>query len=196
MKLAADPQLITTLQSGGIAIIPTDTIYGLVGLANNRQTVERIYQTKGRNPDKACIILISQLQDLDLFKVTIDHETNTILTKLWPGEVSVILPCPHEAFAYLHRGTNNLAFRLPAAPDLQKLLATTGPLVAPSANPEGRPPATSITEAYTYFGPEIDYYVNTDETLIGEPSTLVAIKAGRVMIHRQGKVIIPNNLLS
>lgn len=195
MKLATDQKLITTLQSGGIAIIPTDTIYGLVGLANNQATVERIYQTKGRNPDKACIILINKPEDLNLFGVTIDNQTKIILNQLWPGAVSVILPCPHEKFTYLHRNTKNLAFRLPVEPDLQKLLAITGPLIAPSANPENNPPATSITEARKYFGTRVDHYANTSKTLVGEPSTLVAIKEGQVMIHRQGKVIIPNNLL-
>lgn len=196
MKLVTDQKLITALQSGGIAIIPTDTIYGLVGRAKDQSTVERIYQTKGRNPDKACIILINKTEDLKLFGVTVDKQTKSILNQLWPGAVSVILPCPHENLTYLHRGTNNLAFRLPGEPALQELLATTGPLIAPSANPENRPPATSIAEAYKYFGTKIDHYADTDNTLVGEPSTLVAIKSGRVMIQRQGQAIIPNTLLS
>ncbi len=196
MNLATNEVLITTIKTGGVAIIPTDTLYGLVGQARNPQTVEQIYQIKGRNPDKPVIILISSLEQLTLFEIVIDSQTRTLLDKLWPGEVSVILPCPEQSFTYLHRGTHTLAFRLPNNKDVRDLIAITGPLIAPSANPEGLPPATTMTEARNYFGDQVDYYPPTVEIKTGEPSTLVAIEDGRVMIKRQGRAIIPNDLLA
>ena len=49
--------LIETLKDGGIAVIPTDTIYGIVGSALNPQTVEKIYELRKRAKDKPFIIL-------------------------------------------------------------------------------------------------------------------------------------------
>jgi L-threonylcarbamoyladenylate synthase len=78
---------------------------------------------------------------------------------------------------------------LSAKRDLIKLLKKTGPLVAPSANPEGSKPAKIIKEARKYFGNKIDFYVNQGK-LDSLPSTLVVIKNGRIIIKRQGDVRI------
>ncbi len=192
MTLDQDFQLISTLQNGKLAVIPTDTIYGLVGRADNQLTVEQIYEVKDRTPTKPSIILIAKLDQLKLFGIDLDQATEKLLNQVWPGEVSVILPCPHTHLTYLHRDTNTLAFRLPASQDLQQLIAQVGPLIAPSANPEGQPPAETIDQAKNYFGDRVDYYFPTDKVLVGAPSTLVAIEGGQFMIKRQGRVIISN----
>ncbi len=169
-----DQNLITTLRSGGLAIIPTDTIYGLVASALNQSAVEHLRQIRGKAEDKPLIILISQLADLKLFEINLAPAQMDQLTKLWPGPVSVILKAPSDKFAYLHRGTGTLALRLPRHQTLQDLLAKTGPLVAPSANLPNQPPATTMAQARLYFGDKVDCYVDGG-TLIGEPSTLVEL---------------------
>ncbi|OJI08730.1 MAG: hypothetical protein COV08_03170 [Candidatus Vogelbacteria bacterium CG10_big_fil_rev_8_21_14_0_10_49_38] len=78
-------------------------------------------------------------------------------------------------FAYLHRGTQTLAFRLPARDDLRALLRQTGPLVAPSANPEGYPPATNLFETQAYFGDQVSFYIETDRAPTASPSRLIRL---------------------
>lgn len=175
------------LKNGGVGVIPTDTIYGLVGQALNKPTVERIYQLKKRSPQKPFIILISSANDLEKFDISLDKETQKILEKIWPGEVSIILSCPDERFEYLHLGTNSLAFRLPNNKSLTELIKTTGPLVAPSANLEGYPNAKNISEAEKYLGNQVDFYLDGGER-ISEPSTLIRIVDGKIEILRQGKI--------
>ena len=53
-----DKNLIEVLENNGVVIMPTDTIYGIVGKARSENTVKRIYEIRGRNPQKPCIILI------------------------------------------------------------------------------------------------------------------------------------------
>lgn len=176
-------ETIEIIKDGGIGVIPTDTIYGLVGSALNIKTVERIYEVRRRRPDKPSIILISKIEDLKLFDIELDEATREVLEKYWPGPVSIILLCPNKKFAYLHRGTNSLAFRLPAKNDLLKFLKQTGPLVAPSANPEGSEPAKTINEAKKYFDKQIDFYVDFGR-LEAEPSALIRIEQGRIEVLR------------
>lgn len=181
------PNVLTKkLKQGEIAIIPTDTIYGLAANALLPNSVERIYPIKKRNPEKPLIILLSKISDLALFEVKIDNSTKKILREVWPGKVSVILPCSDKKFHYLHRGTNSLAFRLPAKDTLLDLLKITGPLVSTSANPEGKPCAKTVSEAKKYFGDRIDFYVD-EGPLESAPSTLIEIKNGRIKILRQGE---------
>lgn len=183
------------LINDGIGVLPTDTIYGLVGSALSPKAVARIYKLRLRNPKKPVIILIGSLKDLSLFNIKTDNRTKKLLNRFWPGKVSVILPCPYKKFFYLHRGKKTLAFRLPKDKSLMKLLEKTGPLAAPSANLEGFPPAETIKEAKKYFGEAVDFYVNRGR-LISLPSTLIAIRNGRVFLKRKGAVKLPPEMFS
>jgi L-threonylcarbamoyladenylate synthase len=170
--------------------MPTDTIYGIVGQALNQTTVLRIYDLKKRAPEKPCIVLIGDISELEKLSIYLSLEQKEILLKYWPGPVSIILDCPLEEFSYLHRGTKTLAIRLPASTVLRKLLLETGPLVAPSANPEGLPPAQNISQAKTYFslpaqaGDSVNMYVDGGE-ISGKPSKLIKLhKDGQIDILR------------
>jgi L-threonylcarbamoyladenylate synthase len=164
-------KIIKILKNGGVGVIPTDTLYGLIGSAFSKKAISRIYKIKNRNKNKKLIVLISSIKDLKKFKIKISKEEAKILKKFWPGKVSIIL--------------SNIAFRFPKKKSLLKILRKTGPLVAPSANPEGKKPAESIKEAKEYFGGEIDFYLSGG-TLKSEPSTLIRIKDGKIEILRQG----------
>jgi L-threonylcarbamoyladenylate synthase len=172
------------LSNGGVGVLPTDTIYGIVGSALNPRTVARIYKLRRRNLKKPMIILIGSLGDLRLFGITPDRATLKILKKFWPGNVSIILPCKIKRFLYLHRGTKALAFRLPKPIWLCQLLQKTGPLVAPSANWEGKLPARTIGEAKKYFGKEVDFYVDAG-LMNSTPSMLIKIEKGKVIVLRK-----------
>ena len=186
-------ETVGILKAGGIGVLPTDTIYGLVGCALDRKAVERIYVAKKRAPAKPCIVLISEIADLQKFGVAPDAATSAVLRKLWPAPVSIILPCDRADFEYLHRGTKTLAFRLPADVGLRELLVGTGPLIAPSANPEGLSPAKTINEARDYFNGNVDFY--EQGTTHEAPSTLVSIVGGKVSVLREGSVSIPKEFL-
>jgi L-threonylcarbamoyladenylate synthase len=175
------------LLNDGVGILPTDTIYGLVGLAFSKKAVERIYKLRRRNPKKPMIILISSFKDLDLFNIKIDYQFKKLLNKFWPGKVSIVLPCRSKKFVYLHRGTKTLAFRWPKKRDLINLIKKIGPLVAPSANPEGKPPAKTIEEARKYFKNKADFYIDAGE-IRGLPSALIQIKNNDIILKRKGGI--------
>lgn len=177
-------KVIKILRRGGVGVLPTDTIYGIVGSALKIKIVERIYRLRKRNPRKPMIILIGSITDLRRFGVNVDSKTNKILKRFWPGKVSIILPCPSKKFAYLHRGAKTLAFRLPAKKSLRALLRKTGPLVAPSANPEGKPPAKTIREARRYFGDKVDFYIEGGR-LTRKSSKLIKMVDGKSIILRR-----------
>lgn len=156
--------LAQIIGSGGIGILPTDTIYGIVGLASSKSSTDRVYDTKGRTPDKPPIVLITSIdQMLD----TPSPAAKKALDQYWPGANSIILPAP-SAPNWLTRGTTTVAYRListDATPQtdlfsLYHLINITGPLIAPSANPEGLPPAKNIDQARAYFGNNVDFYIN------------------------------------
>ena len=184
-------RIVLGLQQGGVGILPTDTIYGLVGRALSKKAVEKIYKLKKRNPRKSFIILINSLDDLRLFGIKLDRKTRRFLRGLWPAKISVILPCRGEKFRYLHRGAHSLAFRLPKKKWLRELLKKTGPLVAPSANPEGKKPAATLKEAKDYFGNGVDFYLGGGR-LKSKPSTIIRLDKNQIEVIRKGMGYPPN----
>lgn len=181
-------EVVQVLKDGGIAVIPTDTLYGIVGSALLPDVVARIYKLKGRDEHKPFIVLIDSIERLADFGVELSADEAAKLSDLWPGPVTVILLIGDDYQAdlkYLHRGTNTLAFRFPNNLELLELLKTTGPLVAPSANPQGGVPAQTVAEAEVYFGERIDMYVDGGEK-VSEPSTMVKFEEGEVIVLRQG----------
>jgi len=161
------------LKQGKVGILPTDTLYGLVASALNDDAVSRVYALKGRTATKKCITLISSLADLSDFGVVLTDAQREVLEHLWPGPVSVVFP-------------SGMSFRLPDNPALISFLKESGPLIAPSANPEGLPPAETIEEAQKYFGDTVDFYKEGGR-LSGEPSTLVSLdESGSLTLLRQG----------
>jgi L-threonylcarbamoyladenylate synthase len=162
-----------------IAVIPTDTIYGIVCSAFNKKSVERLYEVRKRNLKKPMVVLISSVKDLDLFGVKIDKK---ITNKYWPGKVSIIVPV--KKFKHLHRGKKSLAFRLPKNKKLIEFLKISGPLVAPSANIEGKKPARTIEEAKKYFTDKIDFYLD-EGRLNGKPSKIISLEKSEVEVVRK-----------
>jgi L-threonylcarbamoyladenylate synthase len=176
---------IEMLQEGGVGVLPTDTLYGLVGSALMPDAVERIYRLKERGSHKPLIVLISDIEQLEQFGVELSEELIKHLQAYWPGPYSIVLPTLDDQFEYLSRNTDTIAFRLPDKDELRELIRRTGPLVAPSANPEGFPPALSAEAAKKYFGTDVDFYVDEGE-LNGKPSTVLELNDEEVVILRSG----------
>jgi len=174
------------LRDGEVGVFPTDTIYGLVGSALNKNAVEKIYKIKKRNSAKPLIILVPSRKDLKIFEIKINRKQKKLLKNVWPGKVSVVIDCDSEKFSYLHRGTNSLAFRVPRDRWLRKFLKKSGPLVAPSANPEGEKPASTKEEAKRYFGNSVDFYVDLGK-LESSPSRVMKLDHwGNFLVLREG----------
>lgn len=180
---------VKKIVDGGVGVVPTDTIYGVVCNALNMQSVERVYQVCKRDADKPLIVTIGDFSDLELFGITLKDKAKKTLDNVWPGEVSVILECANTEFYYLHRGLNSIAFRFPKEKRFLSFLKKTGPLVATSANPQGKAQANSVEEAVKYFGNSVDFYVDFGK-LEANPSTLIRISNGKTRVLREGFVKI------
>jgi len=189
-KTLRSKTLTKQILAGGVGVVPTDTLYGLVGSALSPGIVERIYKLRRRDIKKPMIILISGMGDLKKFGIQPNQYTKKWLKRYWPGAVSVVLKCRGKKWTYLHRGGETLAFRRPKHISLIKLLKQTGPLVAPSANWAGEPQAETVRAAQKYFGGGVDFYVDVGK-LAGKPSTLVRLdERGRPTVLRKGNVRI------
>jgi L-threonylcarbamoyladenylate synthase len=180
----------TLLTNGKIAVIPTDTLYGVVARANDQTAVARLYELKKREAKPGTLIAanIDQLEELGLKRRYLKA-----VEQYWPGAVSVVIPCADPSLKYLHQGKMSLAVRIPDDKDLQKLLEKTGALLTSSANHPGEKPAETIDEAKHYFGNEVDGYEDGGDLSGRQPSTVIRIVDDAIEILREGAVIIHEN---
>lgn len=159
------------LKGGAIGVLRTDTLYGVVARADDETAVERVYDLKDRDERKSPIVLVSsrdQLWDVP------PPSAESVLETSWPGPVSIILPSTN-APRWIRRDNASVAYRMPAVDDLRALVAATGPLIAPSANPEGQPPAQTLAAAQAYFGDAVDFYVDGGVVEDMTPSRLIKV---------------------
>lgn len=172
------------LRNGAVGVLATDTLYGIVGSAFFPDVVARIFQLKRRNINKPVIVLVSDVEQMKYFGIDLSRDVLRALQTYWPGRYSIVLPTTENArFDYLTRGTGTIAFRMPDRADLFELLDLAGPIVAPSANIEGTPPATTIEEARAYFGDEVDFYADSGR-VEGKASAVITFDGDQVKYLR------------
>ncbi len=176
---------IDRLNSGQVGVMPTDTVYGLVARASDEKAVARMYLLKNREQKPGTLIAANTDQ---LVSLGVPAEEIEKVAQWWPNPVSAVLVV--KGSDYLHQDVASLAMRVVADPAIRLLLEQTGPLITSSANQPGQPPATTIEEAFAYFGDEIDFYV--DGGIINDvlPSTIIRPTADGVEVLRQGNVTL------
>jgi len=170
-------KLTEVLANGGIAVVRTDTIYGIIARASKMRAVEKVYAVKHRDPTKQCILLIPGSGSV--------REHSAVISKYSSPDqppTSIIVPKTDE-HEWLLRGGKSIAYRVVRDEFLKKVVQAVGPVIAPSANPEGLPPARTIKEAKAYFGDDVDIYIDGGE--VPEET-----KASRIVqLNKDGSVI-------
>lgn len=173
------------LLNGGVGIMPTDTVYGVVARAHDKHAVARLYALKNREHKPGTLIAanVDQLHELSVSSASLDK-----VTQWWPGPLSIVLAVGDE-FAYLHQGVGDIAMRVASSKDLRRVLEKTGPLLTSSANQPGEPGAVMIQQAWDYFHDSVDFYVDGGDLDGRAPSTIIRIKDdGEIEIIRDGAV--------
>lgn len=182
-------EAVTILLGGGVGVMPTDTVYGLVARAADEQAVARLYAVKHRKHKPGTVIAASVEQ---LVELGIPKRYLSAVEHLWPNSLSVEIPLG-DRLTYLHQETGRQAYRVVADPKVREVLEKTGPLLTSSANQPGEPGATSIQQAYDYFGEEVDFYVDAGDLSGRAPSTIIRVVDDAIEIIREGAVKIDEN---
>jgi L-threonylcarbamoyladenylate synthase len=182
-------QLLQCLASGGLAAVPTETVYGLAADATNGDAVARIFEAKGRptfNP------LISHVADLAMAQehAEFDEAALRLAARFWPGPLTLVLPLrPRSAIHPLALGgLSTVALRMPQGP-LRDVVAALGrPVAAPSANRSGRVSPTDADHVLRTLEGRIDLVVDGGPTSEGLESTIVRAENDRIVLLRPGTI--------
>lgn len=172
---------VEELKKGNLVVAPTDTIYGILADARNEKAVKKLYRIR-RPSGRPFIVLLPSEEWIEKMCLEIPEGLRSLL-KI--EGLTLVLPKRCGRYDYINK--DSLAVRIPKKGIVKEILKRLkGPVVAPSANPEGRKPARTAEEAKRYFGNAVSLYVDGG-VVEGEPSTILSLING-IQILREGRV--------
>lgn len=178
--------LTEILKNGSLAVIPTDTVYGLVGDATNEDVIKKIFQLKQREKEKPLLILVSSLDMLNHYVENISKIELEIINHFWPGPLTIIFANKKNLSDTLTSGKKEIAIRMPNNKDLLNLINKLNkPIIATSANIAHKKTITSIDSLEDSIKNNIDY-IYDGGYLEDIPSTIIKVSDNKVEIIREG----------
>lgn len=184
-------KIVEILKSGGVAVVPTDTVYGFSGIVDLTgnpayKTDGKIRRIKGRDENKPLIQLISKPEEVYLYSAVKIPEN---IIKYWPGPLTVIVPVKEDS--PLADKCPTVAFRCPGDKWLRTVIEKCGaPLYSTSVNRSGCPVLETFDEIKSEFDNEADVVVDDGDKKGSLPSTLILLEENGFKILRQGAVKI------
>ena len=176
------------LNSGNIVALPTDTIYGLCTNALDKEAVEKLYETKGREDEKGAPVLIGCRSQLKGLAGDISPLAFSLMDSLWPSGLTLILPASPNLSPLLAEGGSSIAVRMPAQALCRVLAIRVGPFVATSANASGEPPLQSAQAIFSRFQNKVGLVLDGGTTENTMPSTVVDVRGEKPQLLREGMV--------
>lgn len=186
----SDAEAVAALRSGGLVILPTETVYGLAADAGDARAVAAIFEAKGRprfNPLIAHVSDAAQAETVAAF----DGRARRLADAFWPGPLTIVAPVKdRQAVCDLARaGLDSVAVRAPGHARARAVIAAFGrPVVAPSANRSGRPSPTTFADAVEETGFAAAAALDGGDCAVGVESTVVSVLDGRLTLLRPGAV--------
>jgi len=159
--------------SQGVAVFPSDTVYGLACDPESPRAVERLYALKGRAPDKPAAVMFFD-RDRALHALPeLGPRTRAACTRLLPGGVTLLLPNPRRRFPLAcGPDPDTLGLRVP---DLPALATVAVPVLQSSANHAGGPDARTLVEVPAAIRAGADLVLDGG-ALPGTPSTVIDLR--------------------
>ncbi len=123
------------LRHNRLVIIPTETVYGLAGLALSEDAVGRIFKAKGRPATNPLIVHVAEPSQVERVALVNHPDFDLLAAHFWPGPLTMVLPKLENVPSITTGGLETVAVRVPSHPVALALLREIGePLAAPSAN--------------------------------------------------------------
>lgn len=176
-------RVVSLLKRGGVVVVPTDTVYGIVADISRESAVKKVFRIKARSHAKALPVFVRDIAEAKKYAYI---ETNLVrlLPQLWPGSITVVLKKRSAILDFVTGGVSSVGLRVPNYPFLNRVLEIfPTPLTATSANLSGSEPARSATEVQNTFirsTPHPDLIVDGGDLEVAPPSTVLDLTNPRM----------------
>jgi L-threonylcarbamoyladenylate synthase len=164
-------EIIELLNNGAIGVVPTETVYGIIGKPDLSKKINEIKKSSDNKPLTYFIGDLKQINNLwsntpEAFSKTLKH---------WPGPFTLLADSPL------------IGIRMPAVPELCEILKTTGPLASTSANFSGEPTSSSLDNMPNELLNSVDFIIDESiSSCFNQASTILKFEDNQVTTLRKG----------
>ncbi len=177
-------KVVEILSNGGVALLPTDTVYGLLASPLHPKAVAKIFALKARPVVKNLPVLVADAAQITALGVQLTPRIKKLLA-MRHGALTMVLPISN-APQWL-AGRKEVAVRIPQDAYLRALLEATSPLLATSANASGHETPAAVPDILAQLTGAPDIVVN-DGPRTGQPSTLIDTQTTPFTVLRRGAI--------
>ncbi|WP_306360617.1 L-threonylcarbamoyladenylate synthase [Nocardia sp. CC227C] len=178
----------SALKSGRLAVIPTDTLYGIAADAFDSSAVAALLAAKRRGRDMPVPVLVGSWNTIDGLVFSVRPQARDLIRAFWPGALSLVVQQAPSLAWDLGDARGTVMLRMPLHPVALELLREVGPLAVSSANVSGQPPAATVGEARDQLGELVGVYLDGGKAEHALASTIVDLTADTPRILREGAV--------
>lgn len=182
-------EVARTIRQGGIAVFPTETVYGIGTNGLKENSVKRLYEVKQRPLNKPISLLVNGINMINEIAQEITDLEKALIKEFFPGPLTIILKKKDTVPNIVTANSNMVGVRMPSNEIALKLIEYAGvPIATPSANISGKPSGTNMEDIIKDFEEKVDYFIDDGPSKIGISSTIVQVIDGVPHILRQGKI--------
>ena len=177
------------IKNAKIGIIPTDTIYGLVGIANSISVKNRIYDIKQRDFAKQLVVQVGRNYDLTKIVTDISESAKLLMDAFMPGAITLIFKAASEFIENYDWEIETVAIRIPNHELFLGVLELINePVFVTSANISGGDVINDFEMLKQKFYDKVDFIVNDGHSYEIVPSTIVDVSGDKIEILREGVI--------
>jgi L-threonylcarbamoyladenylate synthase len=176
------------LRAGGVALLPTDTVYGLAAHPEHPEAVTRLFALKGRPRSVNLPVMVASPEDVTRLGAVVNGDASALMdSRYFPGPLTLAFGLSPELAPAWLRGRDEVAVRMPDDARLLAVLRATGPLLVTSANQHQGEVHEKVPDILATLNGEPDVVID-DGPRATVPSTLVNCNCEPPRVERVGAV--------
>lgn len=177
------------LREGKVIAFPTETVYGLGVVYDNKEAYNALVAVKRRPPDKPFTLMLADVEDVEKY-AELNKVSKALVDEFMPGQFTMITKAKPGLPSWCVSNIGNVGIRIADYDLIRDLIRKTGkPLLVPSANKSGEQPGTTTYQVVEAFGEELAAVVD-GKTVSNVPSTIVLVEDKFTQIFREGAIKI------
>lgn len=181
-------KIVEIINSSGLVISPTDTVYGIMGDALNKESIKNVYDVKRRDYKKPLILLMSSIDMIKEYTLDISEDEMNLMKKFYPGCMTLLLKRNSKVDGMICNNGEYVGVRIPDNKDLLSIIEKLGrPVFSTSCNISGNDVVRSVDEIDDEIISKVDY-IYDGGYIDSVSSTVVRIDNGEVVILREGNL--------
>jgi L-threonylcarbamoyladenylate synthase len=189
-RAAGLAEAAASLGKGDLAVLPTDTVYGLAADAFSPPAVAALLAAKGRDRQMPPPVLVGTVRAATALVEDLNASGKDLIDEFWPGPLTLVLRANRGLIWDLGETKGTVAVRMPLHEIALDLLKETGPLAVSSANLSGAPPATTADDAEAQLGEAVAVYLDGGPCPGDVPSTIVDLTGPVPRLLRRGVISV------